>query len=256
MLLVNRVFVTNLKYIIQVKKINVSIFVRDIDTLRHMINDYLILSIYIQNMIDKRKVITHLRREIHVIDNLKTKILLSMNVISFKCMIVDMNFKQFIIRSCQSLVVKLEIIIKNNIRVRRTLRIEKKLIIEINIIVKLSINLRDDSILDKNYLFEFNFSNTYSYIVDVFVWFVYVKNDFNTSLETSRYAYMNQLVEFEKQDCYQISFEDHVWTINENIKINIFENNSQSRLVNEMNVYDRLDDVVKLQSLIDEFVIL
>ena len=175
---------------------------------------------------------------------------------SFERMIIDMNLKQFTIKSCQDLVVKLEIIVKNNIRVRRTLRVEKKFVIEVNIIVKLSIDLRDDSILDKDYLFEFNFSNTYAHIVDVFVWFVYVKNDFNTSLEISRHAHMNQLVEFEKQDCYQISSEDHVWAINENIKIDTFENNSQSKLINEMNVYDDFDEVVKLQSFVDEFVIL
>ena len=121
---------------------------------------------------------------------------------SFERIIIDINLKQLIIKSCQSLIVELEIIVKNNIRVRRTLRIEKKFIVEINIIVKLSIDLRDDSILDKNNLFEFNFSITYAYIVDVFVWFVYVKNDFNTSLKIFRHAHMSQLVEFEKQNCY------------------------------------------------------
>ena len=121
---------------------------------------------------------------------------------SFERMIVDMNLKQLIIKSCQNLIVKFEIVVKNNIRVQRTLRVKKKLVIEINIIVKLSIDLRDDSILDKNYLFELNFSNTYAYIVDVFVWFVYVKNDLNTSLKIFRHVHMNQFVEFEKQNCY------------------------------------------------------
>ena len=256
MSLIDRVFVTNLKLVTQIKKVNVSIFVRDIDTFRHVTNDYLMLSMYIQDTIDKRKATTHLRREIHVIDNLKTKLLLSMNVMSFERMIVDMNLKQLIIKNCQSLIVKLEIIVKNNIRVRRTLRVEKKFIVEINIIAKLSIDLRDDSILDKDYLFELNFSNTYAHIVDVFVWFVYVKNDLNTSLEISRYAHMSQLVEFEKQDYYQINSKDHVWAINKNIRVDTFENNSQNKLANEMNVYDDFDEVIKLQSLVNEFVIL
>ena len=256
MSLIDRVFVTNLKLVTQIKKINVSIFVRNIDTFRHVTNDYLMLSMYIQDTIDKRKTTTHLRQKIHIIDNLKTKLLLSMNIMSFKRMIIDMNLKQFTIKSCQSLIVKLEIIVKDNIRVRRTLRAEKKLVVEINIIVKLSIDLRDDSILDRNYLFELNFSNIYAYIVDVFVWFVYVKNDFNTSLKTFRHAHMSQLVEFEKQNCYQINFENHVWAINENIRNDTFENNSQSQLANEINVYDNFDEVIKLQSLVDEFVIL
>ena len=153
---------------------------------------------YIQDTIDKQKVTTYLRREIHIIDNLKTKLLLKMNVMSFECMIVDMSLKQLIIKNYQNLIVNLEIIVKNNIHVRRTLRIKKKFIVEINIIVKLSIDLRDDFIFDKNYLFELNFSKIYAYIVDVFVWFVYVKNDLNTSLEISRHAHMSQLVEFEK----------------------------------------------------------
>ena len=246
MSLIDRVFVTNLKLVTQIKKVNVSIFVRDIDTLRHVTNDYLMLSMYIQDTIDKRKVTTHLRREIHVVDNFKIKFLLSMNVMNFERMIIDMNLKQLIIKSCQSLVVKFEITVKNNIRVRRTLRAERKLVVEINIIVKLLIDLHDDSILDKDYLFEFSFSNTYAHIVDVFIWFVYVKNDLNTSLEILRHAHMNQLVEFEKQNCYQISSEDHVWAINEDIKIDIFEDNSQSRLANEINVYDDFDEIIKL----------
>ena len=93
MSLINRVFVTNLKFVTQIKKINVSIFVQDIDILRHVTNDYLMLLMYIQDTIDKRKVTTHLRREIYVIDNLKIKLLLSMNIMSFKRIIIDMNFK-------------------------------------------------------------------------------------------------------------------------------------------------------------------
>ena len=47
MSLIDRVFVTNLKLVIQIKKVNVSISIRDIDTFRHLTNDYLMFSMYI-----------------------------------------------------------------------------------------------------------------------------------------------------------------------------------------------------------------
>ena len=86
----------------------------------------------------------------------------------------------------------------------------KKLVVEINFIVQMSIITRENFLLDKNYLFESYFVDTYVHVTNSSLSFVCVKNDLIMLLNISRHVKLNNLTKFEKQNCFQINSNDHV----------------------------------------------
>ena len=100
MSLINREFLDELELAHLIKKSQASITIKEVDTKRHFTNDYLLLDMYIENEIDEQKRIAHIKYKTHVIDNLKTKMLVEINIIASKRMIVNVNAHKLIINSC------------------------------------------------------------------------------------------------------------------------------------------------------------
>ena len=61
-----------------------------------------------------------------MIDNLKTKLLLKINVLNSKKIIVDLNKQKFRIQNYDNFNVNLKINVKNNVKIRRIIKIKKK----------------------------------------------------------------------------------------------------------------------------------
>ena len=120
----------------------------------------------------------------------------------------------------------------------------------------MSIITRENFLFDKNYLFELYFVDVYVHVTNSTLSFVCVKNDLIVLLNISRHVKLSNLTKFEKQNCYQINSNDHVWVVKKKIKINIFDDEYQRKLINEINVYEKFEKMIKFQKLIDEFFIL
>ena len=151
---------------------------------------------YVKKQIDDLFIVVYFRREIHVINNLKIKLLLKINVINSKRIMIDLNQRQFFV--------------KNNVKIRRIIKIEKKLIVEINFIVQMSMITRENLLFDKNYLFESCFVDVYVHVTNSTLSFVCIKNDLIVLLNISQHVKLNNLTKFEKQNYYQINSNDHV----------------------------------------------
>ena len=210
MFLIDRRFLDDLKLNDLMKKFKTLIVVRNIEIVKHVIDDYLLLSMYVKKQIDDQFIVAHFRREIHVINNLKIKLLLKINVMSSKRIIIDLNQRQFFIKNCQNLTIKLKIIVKNNVKIRRVIKFEKKLVVETNFIVQMSMITRENLLFDKDYLFESCFVDVYVHVTNSTLSFICVKNDLIVLLNISRHVKLSNLTKFEKQDCYQINSNDHV----------------------------------------------
>ena len=210
MFLIDRRFLNDLKLSNLMKKFKIFIVVRNIEIVKYIIDDYLLFFIYVKKQIDDQFVVVYFRRKMHMINNFKIKLLLKINVMSSKRMMIDLNQRQFIIKNCQNLTIKLKIIVKNNVKIRRIIKIEKKLVVEINFIVQISIISCENLLLDKNYLFELYFVDAYVYVTNSSLSFVYVKNDLTILLNIFQHVKLNNLTKFEKQNCFQINSNDHV----------------------------------------------
>ena len=67
---------------------------------------------YIKNKIHNNNIVIHIRRKIHVINNLKTKLFLSMNILIFERIIIQLNNKKLLINNCKKLTTNIEILLK------------------------------------------------------------------------------------------------------------------------------------------------
>ncbi len=128
-----------------------------------------------------------------------------MNIIGPKRIIVDANRRKLIIKSCRSLEVKLEIKSKNDIRMKRVVKIERNLMIVAHFVFEIPIVVRGEILSNRNYLFELILFDAYSYVANREMPFVCVRNDRFVSLRISQHATLERLLEFKKQDCYQIN---------------------------------------------------
>ena len=58
----------------------------------------------------------------YIIDDLKTKMLLNINILNFERMSIDVDEEKLLIKSYNDLITNIKIKIKNNINVRRIIR--------------------------------------------------------------------------------------------------------------------------------------
>ena len=73
---------------------------RNVNIARYLIDNYLVLNIYIKDYICNKKSIAYICRKIYIVDNFKIKLLLNINIITSKQIIVNLNIKQLILNSC------------------------------------------------------------------------------------------------------------------------------------------------------------
>ena len=211
MSLIDRRFLDQLKLSISIKKTKSFISIRDIEIAKHLTKDYIQLLMYLFDVVESFLVIAHFTREMHVVDNLKIKLLLRMNIIDFERFVINLNKRQLSVRSCKNLIATLKITIKDNVRVRRTVRVEKRLIIEVNIVVRMSISIKShESLFDRDYLFDSKFSDAYAHVVDNRLSFVCIENSLSIAIIISRHATLSDLIEFEKQEYYQIDTKNQI----------------------------------------------
>ena len=96
--------------------------IRDIGSLKYITNEYYLINLYISNIIKEKPLLVYLRREIYIIDDLKIKILIRVNILSFKRILINVGEKKLLIRSYNNLIADIKIKAKNNMKVYRYIR--------------------------------------------------------------------------------------------------------------------------------------
>jgi len=104
--------------------------------------------------------------------------LLKIDIINFKYIAVNANKCKLIIKSCRNLKTKLEIKLKNNIKVKQIIKIEKSFVIVIYSVLKILVIVQDNILSNKNYIFKLILFDTYFYIANKKISFVYICNNY------------------------------------------------------------------------------
>jgi len=129
-------------------------------------------------------------------------LLLKINIINFERIIVDVNGRKLIIKSCWNLKTKLKLKSKNNIRIKRVVKIKRSLAIVVYFIFEILIIVQDEILSNKNYLFESILLDVYFYVANRKISFVYIRNNCFVLLRISQYTTLRHLLKFKKQNCY------------------------------------------------------
>jgi len=74
--------------------------VRSLRTIKHQSFKYAIFDLYISSRKDEQDVIAHIRREVHLVDNLKTNMLIDNDVIEPKSIVIDAKKREVYIDNC------------------------------------------------------------------------------------------------------------------------------------------------------------
>ena len=92
---------------------------------------------------------------------------------------------------------------------------------------------------NRNYFFDFNLSNVYVYIVNVNIFFIYVKNEKKIAKIILKYSNFKIIVKYDDDVYYIIYLNNHIYAIIKNkIKINKFENVSNIKLNNDISIFE------------------
>ena len=98
------------------------------------------------------------------------------------------------------------------------------------------------SLLNKDYLFEFNYTRTYAYIINVDVFFIYIENDIDIFKIVSRHFMLNIIIEYNVDLCLAAYLSDYdLITKSRKLRINALEDNFDIKINNDISMCDNND---------------
>jgi len=255
MTLIDRVFFTDIFPTKEVKKTELPINVRGIGSARNSTDEYAVLDMYIPGEVSGRKVKAHIRREVHLVDNLKAKMLVGMDILAPEKMSLDLGSEQLFVRSCGDFVAPIQVTAKDNINVRRTVRNEKRIVIPPQSTTRIPVQLRTSAPLpDRDYMFEPSFPGVYAHLVDATLPFVCVKNDTNEAKVVPPKSHLGTVVEYDAEFCYTASPDDHVYAVSKaDIKVNASDRGHEVKTQDGISLFGENEEISKLEKLITEF---
>ncbi len=154
--------------------------------------------------------IVHIRYEVHLINNLKTKFLININILESKQVIIDILSQKLRFEFCEKVAISCEIKIKNNVRIRRIVRTTKKEIIFAKLITKIAIILKEkNKLLKRNFLFKLIIFEAYTYFINANFYFINFRNNKEFSLKLNNCCCIKRIVEYENKKCYVIKKKNY-----------------------------------------------
>ncbi len=138
-----------------------SIIICNLDNIKYCTNKYAIVFIFFSKIKNRKQAFAKITREIYLIDNLKTNILIKNNFIDFEKIVINIISKFVYIKSCVVIV---------NLKIKTTCTIVYKQVYvkkAINVSSKLKITILIHYIFisnNRNFLFELNKLNLSLYV--------------------------------------------------------------------------------------------
>jgi hypothetical protein len=183
-----------------------------------------LLDLYLNELVDETKAREHIKREFHLIDELKCKLLMNLNIMISEKIIINLTNKSLIISTCENLLISIRVNLKSNSRIRRIVHSKKSIMLFSNSIVNISTYLREKKLSsNRDFLFESNcetlitsfdeMNDLYTHVCDCNIAFVHVRNELLESMIISSKTRFELFTKYEEENCFQIDEEYHEWAI-------------------------------------------
>ena len=190
---------------VAIRKMTISITVRDLNANKHMTNRYAIISIYFKKKNQHNNEIrVMIIREIHLIDELKVNILLENDILDSELFDIFMSTSTVYIESCKVTILIRIINIHRSFQ-SMSVHFTKVKIVSSNFKCLVSIHRISASI--REYLFEpsdsTNFS-IYAHLMNDEINFVLIRNNSNKSLKILRNFRLNTLIQSAYINAFQV----------------------------------------------------
>ncbi len=162
------------------------LIVRDIESNVHETKKYVNFSIYLSSKNDSTRLI-EIHRELHLVKKLKINMFIENDILRSKEIIINVQQKTTIIRSCENLIIEIKIH-QRRFFVRRNIINQFVKIIFSEVYVKISYKMKDLS-LNRDFLFESFlkiFVFIYAHVIDARTIDVIVRNESAKSMKISK----------------------------------------------------------------------
>ena len=204
-ILMNAEFFSTIKNVF-IKTMIISITVRELNTNKHFTDKYVIVFMYFfekdkNDTTVKAKII----RKVHLINDLKTNMLLKNDVLNSKKFDIFTSTSSAYIESCEIII---SIFIKNRFVSRSTfVHFIKTRIISSRI--EISIFIHKISLSKRDYLFEFAETNFFMYfhIVNIIINVILMRNNNAISIKNFKNLRLNKLIELKHSNALMINFQ-------------------------------------------------
>ena len=168
---------------ILIKRIFQLIKIREIDKSLILSFEYVILNFILQNVLDEKSVIDKLRRQIHIIDDLKTNMLINSNILNLKKMLIDYNKKVLVFNCCRDMKILMQMKFLRE-KINKMIHVYDVITMLAHFSVLIFIKFQDKALFeDKNFMFisseinRFNFDNKVLFhIIDVHFYIIQINN--------------------------------------------------------------------------------
>jgi hypothetical protein len=182
-----------------------------------------LLNFYIPDIANDRIKLVKITAKIHLIPNLKAKMLIGVNIIKTENMNISFSSKTLTIAGENEWVTDIQIHAKDIHRIRRTVIALESTVIPSQSIVSVPINLRSfdkkariyahkkNSAFPKNrdFLFKPEYPGAYVHLINADVHHIYVKNDTDLPMRIDRKNRLGKLVKMEKEFCQFLDKDSH-----------------------------------------------
>ena len=194
--------------------------IREIDDREFFSADYVNLDFYIDDKIKNKSIIVYIKRDVHIVDNLKIKMLIDSDIICSKKMIVDLQKRKVTIVNCD-LTISI-ICTSTTSRVNQIFRFKQIVIISAHTIMIVSFKFQNDQFdlsIERNYIFQFHVifinlnaeKNVMTHVMNNNFSFVHVRNATNKFIILSKHIKLSRLFDYNEKDYYHVDvFEIHL----------------------------------------------
>ena len=210
--LINAIFFHRQNFDVSIRQMITSFTVRDLDISQHQNSNYAIVSMYFVDVKDDNSIKTFIRREIHLINNLKINMFIDNDVIVSESVVLDLIKKQTLIDNCDVTIV-FDVRSRVSHVQQRSIHVKKIIVLSSRNQMTIFIHhLVDELLVNRDFLFEFDESNLilYVHIVDVDTKIVLIINDSNSVVKISRNFRLNKLVELDFSQVYHLDENENV----------------------------------------------
>ena len=219
MSLINRQFLNILLHD-DIHHIFISVKIREINVHEHDSFEWLKLNFYIDDkLVDDTKIIVHFKKKVHIVDDLRVKLFINNDIFEFELISIHLKWREFIINNCE---ITVFVFIKaRSDRIERIIRNRKQVIVSTHAIMTILIKYKS-SVLFTNcdYNFSFKFSEAlnaknefFAHIVFINVVAIQMKNASNTFFVIFKNMKVNDLHDYEKENCYIINIDNRHFVI-------------------------------------------
>ena len=289
----NRAYLRKQLLGLEIKKLVSSISVREVSNKIVNSDKYIIVTIYVKDIIDGEAKTACLTMKVHIVNNLKINLLIENDIMISQNMCVDLDIRTCKFEKCQRLKTPIDVITKFRSNLRRTIRNKVNVIIVSDATVTVPVAYNDEISQNRDFLFEPNCSqdldvieNVFAHVVNSSISMIQVYNATTASVRLSRKTKLEALYENKQDHIFlTISADAHLaaenvksWKINlvkslvvtaaalfgliqtftstsaeTEVEVSQIDLNLEHIMLNNIIIYDTIEAAAEIAAVVDEF---